>query len=220
MLCFQFLSVSHTQSSYYLVSLKCWAFGGFSILVLELLFHHCVSARQNDIHHGTTLQVCVYCKPLCKQLGHKKTVKVCMHVVSSHPSSPHCRQLFKFSLVEGEEESRVKRVGIVKPPLLNLLGHISAWLLVFAFVFWAVFFNHPCLKPSFFLWSSSSPLDCFVLLTISSFNLPSLSFLHTTPTQRSVNWPWELLIIFCETIVNLVQEFGISLSLSQRLQQI
>jgi len=38
--------------------------------------------------------MCVYSKPLCKQLGHKKTVKVCMHVVASHPSSPHCRQLF------------------------------------------------------------------------------------------------------------------------------
>jgi hypothetical protein len=32
----------------------------------------------------------------------------------------------QFSLVEGEEESRVKSVSIVKAPLLNLLGHISA----------------------------------------------------------------------------------------------
>jgi hypothetical protein len=37
---------------------------------------------------------CVLQTTLWKQLGHKKTVKVCLHVVASHPSSPHCRQLF------------------------------------------------------------------------------------------------------------------------------
>jgi hypothetical protein len=58
----------------------------------------------------------------------------------------------QFSVVEGEEES--KRVSIVKVPLLNLLGHIYVWLLVFAFVFWAFFFDRPCLKPLIFFFPS------------------------------------------------------------------
>ncbi len=83
-----------------------------------------------------------------------------------------------FSLVEGEEESRLKRVGIVKAPLLNLLGHISAWLLLFAFVFWAVFFNHPCLS---LLSSFDLLLPLLTALFFSQF-LPPIFLLSLSST--------------------------------------
>jgi hypothetical protein len=100
--------------------------------------------------------------------------------------------ILQFSLVEeeeaAEEERGVQRVSLVKASLLNLLQHISTWLSLFAFVCQAVLFKHSCfMAQAFFLSSSSSPLDCFFLLLVHSFDLPSLSFLHTTHRQRSIS---------------------------------
>jgi hypothetical protein len=75
-------------------------------------------------------------------------------------------------------------------------------------------------QPSFFLRSSSSPLDCFVLLSISSSNLPSLfppHHSHPEVSQLALRAADNLLWNYCKSCAG-IWNLSLSLSLSLSLR--
>ncbi len=119
-----------------------------------------------------------------------------------------CRQLFNSLFLKKKKKQGVQRVSLLKALLLNLLWHISSWLLHFSICFLGCLFQ-AFLNQAFVLSLIFFPY-CFFLLSIASFNLLSLSSTLLPPRGQSQSWG--LLIVFYETIANLVQEIGISLS--------
>ncbi len=109
--------------------------------------------------------------------------------------------ILQFSLVEEEAVAEEERVGwrgwvLSRLPFsicFNTFLHGCCSLCFFVGLSFSSILASR-LKPSFFLSLSSSPLDCFFLLLVDSVNLPSLSFLHTAHSQRSISVSWELLI--------------------------